>query len=237
MSCKKYKQNILLFLYGELHEQDKKSLEDHIKQCAECAQDLEYTRKVFNLLDETKTRETEPQPNWEHCWKEIEENTIKEKIKKPILRLTPNWAYAAAAVLAVFILGIIAGREWFTSKEQALLSAQPSAEFVEYTLKQHLDELKPMLLEYANYPADDKHGGTLFIDQKAAQELLVQNILLKEIIAQKYPSARELLEDLDLVLKEIANQEDKKNNETPLMIKNLIKEREVMFKMEILQKL
>ena len=136
----------------------------------------------------------------------------------------------------VFILGIIAGREWFTSKEQVLISAQPSTEFIEYTLKQHLDELKPMLLEYANYTASDENGSTMFIDQKIAQELLVQNILLKEIITQKYPSARELLEDLDLVLKEIANQEDKEN-ETPLMIKNLIKEREVMFKMEILQKL
>jgi hypothetical protein len=236
MNCKKHKQNILLFLYGELNEQDKNSLEDHIKQCVECAQDLEYTRKVFNLLDETKLQETEPQPNWQRCWKGIEDSTIKKEIKKPILRLIPNWAFAAAAVLVVFILGIIAGREWFTSKEPVLMSAQSSEEFIEYTLKQHLDDLKPMLLEYANYTAANENGSTLFIDQKTAQELLVQNILLKEIIAQKYPSAGELLEDLDLVLKEIANQE-KKDNETPLTIKNLIKEREVMFKMEILQKL
>jgi len=236
MNCKKHKQNIMLFLYGELNEHDQKTLEEHIKQCAECAQDLEYTRNVFSLLDETKTQETEPQPNWDRCWKEIEENTIKEKIKKPTLRLIPNWAYAAAAVLAVFILGILAGREWFTSKEQVLLSAQPSAEFVEYTLKQHLDELKPMLLEYANFPTDDEAHRTIFVDQQTAQYLIIQNILLKEIIAQKYPSAGELLEDLDLVLKEIANQKDK-DTETPLMIKNLIKEREVMFKMEILQKL
>ena len=236
MSCKKYKQNILLFLYGELNEQDKKSLEDHIKQCAECARDMEYTREVFNLIDETKKQETEPQPNWEHSWQKIESNTLRKESKKPILRLIPNWAYAAAAVLAVFILGVFAGREWFASRDTVLASAQPSAEFIEYTLKQHLDDLKPMLLEYANYTAADENGSTMLIDQKTAQELLIQNILLKEIVAQKYPSAGELLEDLDLVLIEITNQEGK-DNETPLMIKNLIKEREVMFKMEILQKL
>jgi hypothetical protein len=236
MNCKKHKQNIVLFLYGELNEQDKKSLEEHIKQCAECARDLEYTRKVFGLLDETKNQEKEPQPNWERCWQAIENNTMRKEFKKPFFRLVPNWAYAAAAVLAVFILGIMAGREWFTSQEQVLRPEQPSAEFVEYTLNQHLDELKPMLLEYANYPEADENNSILLIDQKAAQELLIQNILLKEMIAQKYPSAGELLEDLDLVLKEIANQEDK-DDKTPLRIKNLIKEREVMFKMEILQKL
>ena len=236
MNCKKHKQNIMLFLYGELNEQDKKSLEDHIKQCAECAHDLEFTRKVFDLVDETKKQEAVPQPNWEYCWKGIEENTQNETTKKHFFRMSPNWAYAAAAVLAVFILGIFAGREWFSSQETTLSSAQPSAEFIEYTLKQHLDELKPMLLEYANYPTENEDHRTIFIDRKAAQYLIIQNILLKEIIAQKYPSAGELLEDLDLVLKEIANQEDK-DNETSLMIKNLIKEREVMFKMEILQKL
>ena len=53
MKCKTHREQIVLYLYGDLTEREKAELEDHIKHCAECAQDLAYTREVFQVLEDT----------------------------------------------------------------------------------------------------------------------------------------------------------------------------------------
>jgi len=76
MRCKKFKEKIILNLYGELPEREKSELEKHIKECAECARDLEYTKKVFKAVEYSKKAKI-PEANWERAWQGIS-STVEE---------------------------------------------------------------------------------------------------------------------------------------------------------------
>ena len=124
MRCKKFKEKIILDLYGELSEEEKADLESHLQECAECSRDLEYTRKVFQAVEYSKRAEI-PVANWERAWEGIS-STVKEKPKRQIsFLLFPKWAYAAAGVVLVFALGIIIGSLWFPTLQRVPLPRLP----------------------------------------------------------------------------------------------------------------
>ena len=100
-------------------------------------------------------------------------------------------------------------------------------------LNSYIEELKPILIEYANYAASEDKD-TMIIEKEIVRGLLIQNVLLKDLIARSDPSLIPFLEDLDIVLQELSNMQ-KGDELTPSMIKELIHEREILFKMEILQ--
>lgn len=231
MKCKKYEEKIVLYLYGELNENDKAELESHVKECPACLEDLEYTKKIFMLVDDNK--EEVPEANWEKCWREIGTSTQVEPRKQKRFFLAPRWVYAAAALFLVFVLGALIGRYWFFPTQEYALEPEISQASMNLALNEYIDEIKPILIEYANYTTQEEEE-TIIIDKKAVRSLLIQNLLLKDLIAKSDPSLIPFLEDLDIILKELSNM--RKGDElTPSMIKELINEREILFKIEILQ--
>jgi len=232
MKCKKYEEKIILYLYGELDESDKAEVENHVKECPACLEDLEYTKKVFKLVDENK--EEIPEANWEKCWREIGTGTQVEPRRQKSFLLVPRWVYAAAVLLVVFVLGALIGRHWLFSPQESPLESGISQGSMNLALNEYINELKPILIEYANYTSPEKGEETILIDEKILRSLLIQNLLLKDLVAKSDPSLAPFLEDLDIILKELSNMQ-KGDELTPSMIKELIHEREILFKMEIIQ--
>jgi len=232
MACKKYKDKIVLHLYGELDDEEAKKLVDHLSRCADCAAEHAYTEKVFHVLDETKTA-TVPEADWEKCWNTIDVGIRgNERKKKSFWLSQPRWAYASAALIAVFVAGFFIGRLAFfqsPKKGPGLPKGTQSAMYP--SIQEHFESLKPVLLEYANYTAAAEDG-TITIDKNIVRNLIIQNILLKRLIADEDPSTREILEDIDLVLREIANMEG--DDALSLsMIKDLIEERDILYEIEV----
>lgn len=234
MKCKKYEEKIILHLYGELDEKEKAELENHINECPKCSRDFAYTREVFKALD--KSKEKIPEANWEKCWREIDAGAHKKPVLQKSSIFFPRWAYAAAALLLVFVLGAIIGRLLFFPGQQAQDEQGLSPSSIQFTLHEYFEELKPVLVEYANFTSSEKGEETILMDREIARNLLIQNILLKSIVAKTDPTLVQLLDDVDIVLKEISNLK-KEDKQTPSFIKELIQEREILFKMEILQKI
>jgi len=232
MKCKKYEEKIILYLYGKLDESDKAEVESHVKECPACLEDLEYTKKVFKLVDENK--EEIPEANWEKCWREIGTGTQVEPRRQKSFLLVPRWVYAAAVLLVVFVLGALIGRHWLFSPQESPLESGISQGSMNLALNEYINELKPILIDYANYTSPEKGGETILIDEKIVRSLLIQNLLLKDFVAKSDPSLAPFLEDLDIILKELSNMQ-KGDELTPSMIKELIHEREILFKMEIIQ--
>lgn len=231
MACKKYKEKIVLHLYGELSEEEAKALTEHMAECAECADEFAYTKKVFHVLDETKI-ENVPEANWEKCWNTIDVGIQGKGRKKKSFFLFPKWVYASAALLIVFAVGFFFGRLALfqpPDSSPALLEGSQSAMYP--TIQEHFENLKPVLVEYANYTASPGDG-TITIDKKFVRGLIIQNILLKRMIAEEDPSLKEILEDVDLVLREIANQEGD-DADALAMIKALIQERGILYELEV----
>jgi hypothetical protein len=231
MTCKKYKDKIVLHLYGEMGDEEAKKLTDHIARCSDCAGEYEYTKKVFQVLDETKIEDV-PEANWEKCWNTIDVGIQGKERRKKSFLLFPKWAYASAALLVVFVVGFFLGRIAFIQpfkKSPALLEGSQSAMYP--SLQEHFESLKPVLVEFANYTSSPGNG-TITIDKNIVRSLIIQNILLKRMIAHEDPSTREILEDVDLVLREIANQEGD-DARTLSMIKELIQDRGILYEIEV----
>lgn len=233
MACKKYKykEKIVLNLYGELGEKDTKDLMAHIEECAECAEELAYTQKVFQVLNEMKT-DVIPEANWEKCWNTIDVGIQGKEHKKKSFLLFPGWAYASAALVFVFVVGFFLGRIVFLQPGKNVPGQLEGSQSAMYpSIQEHFESLKPFLLEYANYTVSPENG-TITIDKNIVRNLIIQNILLKRMIANEDPSIKDILEDVDLVLREIANQEGD-DAHTLSMIKELIQERGIMFEIEV----
>jgi len=177
-----------------------------------------------------------PEANWEKCWKEIDAGAHKKPTLKKSYFLFPLWTYAAATLLLVFVLGAIIGRFLFFPGQQAPEEQALSPDSIQFTLQEYFEELKPVMVEYANFTSSEKGEETILMDKEIARNLLIQNILLKSIVAKTDPTLVQLLDDVDIVLKEISNLK-KEDRKTPSLIKELIQEREILFKMEILQKI
>jgi len=236
MRCKKFKEIIILDLYGELSEEEKSDLESHLQECAECSRDLEFTRKVFQAVEYSKKAEI-PEANWNKAWQGIS-SAFEEKPKRQLsLLLFPKWAYAAAAMVFVFALGIIIGSLWFPGLQKGPLPQKAPLVSMDQSLRQHFESLKPVLVEYANYSPAEERNGTIPIDKDILESLLLQNYLLKRAMAKRNNSSlEELLDDVDLILRDIANL---RNGDKPTLslIKDTINQRDILFKMEIYEKI
>jgi hypothetical protein len=230
MACKKYREKIILHLYGELNEEDTKKLLEHVKECVECTEDLAYTEKVFHVLDETKTTKI-PEAQWERSWNTINTEIKKRQSKQKSFLSFPKWGYAAAAMILVFLVGLYIGRIAFLPSQSKGAPLEGTQSAWDPTLQEHLESLKPVLVEYANYTGSEEKG-TITMDKELVRSLIIQNILLKRMIAEKNPSVKQLLEDVDLVLREIANQEDD-DTDTLAMIQELIQERGILYEIEV----
>jgi len=226
---------MVLLLYGELKDRERIALEDHLEECRECAQDFAYTQKVFQVLEDTQG-ETLPATDWEKTWQSIDSRIPAKPHPGKNFFFFPRLAYAAAAVLFIFIVGFITGRFWFKSTEGPSAKPTISPAYVEQSLQHYLEDLRPVLVEYANYTPEEKSEETIVMDKRAARSLLIQNLLLRNIVAKTDPSLLPFLDDVDIVLKEISNLETD-DKQTPTLIKDLIHDRDILFKMEIIKTL
>lgn len=247
MKCKKCKEDIVLLFYGELADKDKSEVMEHIKGCTECAEEWESIKGVFALLDETM-EESAPEADWERCWGAIQTDIVggskgeKSKRREGERRffMRPGWVYATASVVVIFVLGVFIGRFWITSDVQTAavsgVRASGSSEYIKQSLSEHLETLKPLLVSYANYSAEENGREMITMDKEIVRSLLIQNYLLKKLVVESNPQAGEILEDLDLVLREIKNMpsDDKWASS---QVKELIHKREILFKMDILKTL
>jgi hypothetical protein len=235
MKCHKIRQNIVLDLYGELKKNEKDEMEKHIAECSACASDYAYSKKVFHTLEEAEKEEI-PEPQWDTSWAKINTSIQNKPLRQRAFPVFPKWAYAAAGVLCIFLLGIFAGRLWFPAAQETVRAADTFQDEFQQTLKQHFDELKPVLLQMANYTSEENGEGTVLVDRKIIQSLIIQNILLKSLIEENNPTAGQLLEDVGLVLRELANMEEG-DSRSKSMVKELIDEREIILNMNIIQKM
>jgi hypothetical protein len=242
MRCKKYREQIVLYHYGDLSESERTELESHIGVCRECAHDFADTKEVLNLLNESKEEQV-PEADWNKCWNTVSTD-IALKVKKPEskkLSLFPGWVYAGAGLILIFVLGIAIGRFWLSPGSQPALAeagrqSTVSPEYVQQSLSDHFETLKPLLVEYSNFKAEGNGKEPVTMDRETLESLLIQNYLLKKIVAESNPSAQQILDDLDLVLREIKNQRSDDTMASAL-IKDLIQERDILFKMDVMKTL
>jgi anti-sigma-K factor RskA len=236
MTCQRFKKDMLMDSYGELNEKKRRRLKRHLSRCASCREEFEMTRKILASL-ESAPAESAPQADWEGSWNAIEAGLQPAGRRPRLPAVLPRWAYAPLALAVLFILGIAVGRYWWPWRQAAPVMAKtrvlsPAAARV--MLSRYFEDVMPVLLDYAHNGTRSGKEGLLLSDREMARSLLVQNLLLKRALAQKNPTLADLLDDLGMILTEIANLQSR-DTTTPASLKNVIHQRQVLTRIRRLE--
>ena len=237
MTCRRFKKDMLMDIYGELNKKERRRLEEHLARCASCREEFEANRKVLSSLEQAPA-EPAPRVDWERNWKAIESGLEPNRRRPGFLAAFPRWAYAPLALAVLFILGMAVGRYWWPWRPAAPITAKLrtiSPETEQALLNRYFEDVKPVLLDYAHDGTKTGKEGPLLTDREIARSLLVQNLLLKRALTRKNPALADLFDDLGMILTEIANLQGQ-DTSTPAALKDVIRERQVLSRIRRLEK-
>ncbi len=207
MTCRRFKKDMLLEVYGELDARRRSGLESHLDKCDSCRRELETTRRVLASLDEAQPGPA-PEADWDRSWKAIEASLeTRPKRTAPRTAFLPRWAFAPLALAALFVLGIFVGRYALPGRtgRAATPTATLSPAAVETLLGRYFDSVMPVLLDYSNDGKTPAKAGALMTDRQVASSLLVENMLLRRALARKNPQLADLFDDIDMILTDISH--------------------------------
>ncbi len=94
MACDDYKDWLMGYLDDELDEQQNRRLEEHLKTCDDCADELEQFRKLKAITDEVALVEPEDRI-WQDYW-----SSVYNRIERGV-----GWVVFSVAATALAIYG------------------------------------------------------------------------------------------------------------------------------------
>jgi len=138
--CREREEDLVLFHYGDLAENERRQVGDHLSSCAGCAG---YLAQLAALLPLTVKADEPPENFWRDYNRELrrridaagEKTSWRELIGRLFRpRLLPAWGAALAVTLA---LALTFGHKFWQSndppkEETALIEAMPVAEHLEF---------------------------------------------------------------------------------------------------------
>jgi len=229
MKCKHYENNIILLLYNELPENDKKKLNEHLENCENCRAFLEENKEMFSTISEAVPDEFDPA--WDEYWSDISRN-VKRSEKK-------HWSFfpipsgAAAFVMSILILvgGIFIGRFFMSSSITTSPPVKKRSNLL--YVNNYFEDVKPVMLDYANYTIQATNGNGGPVDKEIIRSMLEKTRLLKRHVStEKAPYLATLLEELELILTEIKNTTPGEKD-SMRTLQEMIKERNIPLKIDL----
>lgn len=217
MNCEAAKQDLTLYLYGELGFEQEEHIEQHVAGCEPCRNELERMRRFHAAIDQ---QETDPSPELLlACRRELrartaavrqaEENTLWARLRRFVTVIVPSAAFLRpVGALALVAMGFTGGRLWDESRTvnepTALrvrnLTANEDGgvdliveEVRQKTLRGRLDDerIRGMLLTAATDPSDPGlRARTFDVLKEQAEQSEVRRALLRALAWDSNPGVR-----------------------------------------------
>jgi len=257
--CKKSRDLFDEAYLNELNKEQTLFLETHLRDCAKCRSEFNETFSMLNLM--SKKVRVEPEPAfWDGYWARLKERMEKEevlhpKIEKkrktffPSLNLIPRWAFQAVTAVVLVVLGIFIGREVFppsgagtgskiqTDQTPLLVSKRgPGPELILRT-RNFIERSKVILLAISNFDPETEDPFVLNLpyQQEVSKELVQQaGWIKKELTGLRQRRLSELITDLEVILLQVANLESEPDMSAIELVKNGVKIRGVLFKIQLI---
>jgi hypothetical protein len=262
INCKNFKGIVVdaLYNFDQLSEEDKGLFHAHLATCPACAGEYEEMAAVLGMMDQRQRPEM-GEEFWNSYMLRLQEKLkeAEDKEKKKIWLWPKKWwenfsfdiqrlrwvLYPAAALLLV-VLGIAIGRYLYPPSvpgkgDEVISSELPMERKISPAVADHFENLRPMLIDYANYTAEENETSDeelVTVDKKTMKKLVLQNYLLKKIAVRENDlSLKELLVDLEMILLEISNIEpNRERNETIRRVRDILDRSDILFKMKVYNK-
>jgi len=250
-TCKKIKDVIpdLLNPGNELSKTEVENVYAHLKNCARCSETYKEMAALKALMD----KRPHPQMSdefWDNYYSRLEEKLDAVTIKSPgwgrwFRGFKMQWVLYPAAAAAVLVVGIAVAQFLSLPGDQNLLTtAVTSIHRLNPAVANHFDNVQPLLVDYSNYTPEENNGKedteipeeTVMVGKSTIQKLLLENQLLKQVVAKEDNiTAAQLIDELELILLELKNS-DGNSKETARAVQQLIEDNDILFKMKALQR-
>jgi hypothetical protein len=112
MECKDYRDQFTALLSDSIHQKERSEIENHLAGCAECREEFEAARKIWDLMGEIPQPEPSPsmRTSFDAMLKNFKEVSIKRNpFAEWINKLREYWSLQAQPRLAFSLLLVAAG--------------------------------------------------------------------------------------------------------------------------------
>jgi Putative zinc-finger len=256
-TCRQMRELMAGALYDDLDQQQRETLDRHLRTCSACARRYRQMGETLGMMSLREVPERDEifwASYYDRLAPRLESPGTGDRPSPaeapPIRRLAWNkrvgLRVAAAAVLV--LVGILMGR-WIWRDGPAPQSASSPTASVPHQdrilasgpaarAESYLQESKVLLLALANFDPDTDNTATLsFPTQKRISETLVQEAvhLKSELTDTAEMRLRELVDDLEVILLQIANIEDEHDLEAIEMVQSGVTKQGLLFRIDLSQ--
>ena len=259
--CQHYEALIAEKLFGDLSPEDKQRLETHLEACPGCRAQVQEMEATLHLA--TAHTRPEPSADfWEGYYARLitrlreeeqrpsQTSRLAEWLRAPgrlnlsALLPTPRWVYQLSGAVALLAVGVLIGWLVFgnTASQQPTIADEPGVETpvqaasLEARADRYLERSKVLLLGLVNLEPDaqDPAHVDLTRQQEIARELIDESSVLKdELTEADQRLMRALIDDLEVILLQIANIEAGYDVPAIEMVKSGVDRRAILLKINL----
>jgi len=258
--CKRHRRELVAFLYGELTDERKKELESHLDSCLSCREELAALVRVvksadslradiegamaavdWDLLPETVASavlEKDVQPTREAGRRSFFEWILRPRLKPVLAGLLAG--FALGSLMTFWLMRIPGPRP--DSKESFHVSRgfldRVELEMARRDTLDYLEKSQYVLLDLVQKPgrkAMDAWQRSL-ASQKARALLMKKQYINPQLNKFRLAKAKEICDQIELLFFELIRLSDDLSEKDLLSIRNLIEERQLLLKINLLKK-
>lgn len=231
MNCEDTKNLITIGVFGKLTDSEKAQLEDHLQKCPECAGLHEKSAQLSSTFED---KEDIPLPDKEKSWQVIQTESLHKRKSWQGLFPYQKWAFAASALVVVFILGFLIGKRLFFPPQTTNQPESLALQVYDLPIQRYAENLELLLISFMNRADSPKQEQTSELEKKVIEDMLVQTKLLKHLVSQgDDPYLLPLIEDLEFILVSISNLRPQ-DQDSAAQLARMIRENELKFRVKTL---
>jgi len=242
-------------LYDRLSPENYQVLANHLRSCAECAEEYAEMARTLQIME----RRTRPEPDpsfWDNYWTNMSAELSERGKSRPIpkvwmmsivsfLNRTPRWALQSAAACAILFIGMYLGKAFFSSTvyvDQRSHSPKvldpASREHSELLTRAHnyVERSKRIVLAIMNFDPEKEDAFALDLPykQQISRNLIQEASYLKDRLSVSHHSRlRTLVAELERVLLQLANLESEHDLDSIQLIKSGVEWQGILLKIHL----
>lgn len=217
--CNGFRDLMADALSGEILPDDRRRLQEHLRNCASCRQEFSELESVLMQVKDMPRPEPD-QEFWGRYMDRLEGRLDEmERGDNPASRAQwlrmRSWRrlIVPLTAAALLVIGVLVGRMSLRSpvglkdrqsRETLAVADSKAGSGQPVILQAHLGRMEPLLLDLSNREAEA--GSQVVVGERVLRDLLMQNYLLKRLVDRQSDEAqKKLLDDLELILLEMQN--------------------------------
>jgi hypothetical protein len=237
--CKEVRRSFIEALYNDLDPAALESFHAHLKSCVKCRKAFRKMKRALGVMNQ-RVRVEPDQQFWDGYYSRLEKRMQLEK--GSVAPSWQRWAYRAAAVILLIGIGVIMGR-FYREPSPTITQTRPDTPPVvqaklEQRTQDFLGRSEVLLLGLVNFDAETDDATAVDITkQKAISQNLIQEAfyLKKELSDTNDGRLEKLVGDLELILMQIANLEEKEDLPEIELVKSGVDRKGLLLKINLEQ--